>query len=68
MGIFLLSAHAQIWADAKALLEKVTIAYVNRHIQRWVTPSHLKQQMEGQNVGWSGAVGPPFGLWDKEPY
>jgi hypothetical protein len=68
MGIFLLSAHAQIGTDAKALAETVTIADVHRHIQRWVTPSQLKQQMEEQNVGWSGAVGPPFGPWDTEPY
>lgn len=68
MGCLCVSVHAQVAIDAKALAEKVAIADVHRHIQRWVTPIQLKQQMEEQNVGWSGAVGPPFGPWDTEPY
>ena len=68
IGLTWVSVHAQGGMDAKTLAEKVVIADVHRHIQRWVSPSQLKQQMEEQNVGWSGAVGPPFGPWDTEPY
>jgi hypothetical protein len=53
---------------SQALAAKVPIADVHRHVQRWVNPEQLKQQMQEQNVGWSGAVGAPFGPWDTEPY
>ncbi len=59
-------AHAQ--NASKELAEKVPIADVHRHVQRWVSPEQLKQQMQEQNVGWSGAVGAPFGPWDTAPY
>jgi len=59
-------AHAQ--TTSKELAETVPIADVHRHVQRWVSPEQLKQQMQDQNVGWSGAVGAPFGPWDTAPY
>lgn len=59
-------AHAQ--STSQALAEKVPIADVHRHVQRWVSPEQLKQQMQDQNVSWSGAVGAPFGPWDTAPY
>jgi predicted TIM-barrel fold metal-dependent hydrolase len=59
-------AHAQ--SASKDLAEKVPIADVHRHVQRWVSPEQLKQQMQEQNVSWSGAVGAPFGPWDTAPY
>ena len=59
-------AHAQ--TTSKELAETVPIADVHRHVQRWVSPEQLKQQMHDQNVGWSGAVGAPFGPWDAAPY
>ena len=59
-------AHAQ--NASKELAEKVPIADVHRHVQRWVSPEQLKQQMQEQNVGWSGGVGAPFGPWDTAPY
>ena len=65
-GVF--SASGQDLGSSKELAEKVPIADVHRHVQRWVSPSLLKRQMEENNVGWSGAVGPPFGPWDTEPY
>jgi hypothetical protein len=58
--------HAQ--NASKELAETVPIADVHRHVQRWVSPEQLKQQMQEQNVGWSGAVGAPFGPWDTAPY
>jgi hypothetical protein len=58
--------HAQ--SASKELAEKVPIADVHRHVQRWISPEQLKQQMQEQNVGWSGAVGAPFGPWDTTPY
>ena len=58
--------HAQ--NASKTLAEKVPIADVHRHVQRWVSAEQLKQQMQEQNVGWSGAVGAPFGPWDTAPY
>lgn len=67
-ALMLAVAHAQTSLSSKELAEKVPIADVHRHVQRWVSPSQLKQQMEEQNVAWSGAVGPPFGPWDTEPY
>jgi hypothetical protein len=59
-------AHAQ--SASQVLAEKVPIADVHRHVQRWVSPEQLKQQMQEQNIGWSGAVGAPFGPWDTAPY
>jgi len=59
---------AQAQNASQALAEKVPIADVHRHVQRWVSPEQLKQQMQEQNVGWSGAVGAPFGPWDTAPY
>jgi hypothetical protein len=59
---------AQAQNASKELAEKVPIADVHRHVQRWVSPEQLKQQMQEQNVGWSGAVGAPFGPWDTAPY
>lgn len=56
-------------ADAsKKLAQEVPIADVHRHVQRWVSPDLLKQQMEKNNVKWSGAVGAPFGPFDTLPY
>lgn len=63
---FVTSGYAQ--NVSQALAEKVPIADVHRHVQRWVSPEQLKQQMQEQNVGWSGAVGAPFGPWDTAPY
>lgn len=68
LSLILSSAFAQPQETSKALAQKVPLADVHRHVQRWVTPEQLKQQMEEQNVGWSGAVGAPFGPWDTEPY
>lgn len=59
-------AHAQ--SASQALAATVPLADVHRHVQRWVSPEQLKQQMQEQNVGWSGAVGAPFGPWDTAPY
>jgi predicted TIM-barrel fold metal-dependent hydrolase len=59
---------AQAQSASQALAEKVPIADVHRHVQRWVSPEQLKQQMQEQNIGWSGAVGAPFGPWDTAPY
>ena len=59
---------AQAQNASQALAEKVPIADVHRHVQRWVSREQLKQQMQEQNVGWSGAVGAPFGPWDTAPY
>jgi hypothetical protein len=36
--------HAQ--NTSKELAEKVPIADVHRHVQRWVSPEQLKQQMQ----------------------
>ena len=58
----------QAQTASKELAEKVPIADVHRHVQRWVSPEQLKQQMQEQNIGWSGAVGAPFGPWDTAPY
>jgi predicted TIM-barrel fold metal-dependent hydrolase len=58
----------QAQTTSKELAEKVPIADVHRHVQRWVSPEQLKQQMQEQNIGWSGAVGAPFGPWDTAPY
>jgi len=56
-------------ADAsKKLAREVPIADVHRHVQKWVSPELLKQQMEKNNVKWSGAVGAPFGPFDTTPY
>ena len=56
-------------ADAsKKLARDVPIADVHRHVQKWVSPELLKQQMERNNVKWSGAVGAPFGPFDTAPY
>ena len=62
------AAVAQAQNASKELAENVPIADVHRHVQRWVSPEQLKQQMQEQNVHWSGAVGAPFGPWDTEPY
>ena len=53
---------------AKKLAQEVPIADVHRHVQRWVSPDLLRQQMEKNNVKWSGAVGAPFGPFDTAPY
>ena len=53
---------------AKKLAQEVPIADVHRHVQRWVSPDLLRQQMEKNNVRWSGAVGAPFGPFDTAPY
>lgn len=53
---------------SKKLAQEVPIADVHRHVQKWVSPDLLKQQMEKTNVKWSGAVGAPFGPFDTAPY
>lgn len=53
---------------SKKLAQEVPIADVHRHVQKWVSPELLKQQMEKHNVAWSGAVGAPFGPFDTTPY
>ena len=53
---------------SKKLAQEVPIADVHRHVQKWVSPDLLKQQMEQNNVKWSGAVGAPFGPFDTSPY
>lgn len=53
---------------SKKLAQDVPIADVHRHVQKWVSPELLKQQMEKTNVKWSGAVGAPFGPFDTAPY
>ena len=37
---------------AKKLAQEVPSADVHRHVQRWVSPDLLKQQMEKNNVKW----------------
>lgn len=54
--------------SSKKLAQEVPIADVHRHVQRWVSPELLRQQMEKNNVRWSGAVGAPFGPFDTTPY
>lgn len=61
-------AIAQPAPGSAALAASVRLADVHRHVQRWVTPAQLDEQMRANNVGWSGAVGPPFGPWDTQPY
>jgi Amidohydrolase len=63
-----LSCIAEDTESSKKLAQEVPIADVHRHVQRWVSPELLKQQMEKSNVRWSGAVGAPFGPFDTTPY
>jgi len=53
---------------SKKLAQEIPIADVHRHVQNWVSPELLKEQMEKNNVRWSGAVGAPFGPYDISPY
>jgi hypothetical protein len=65
---FSLSVFAEDGEASKKLAQEVPIADVHRHVQRWIPPDLLKQQMEKNNVKWSGAVGAPFGPYDTSPY
>lgn len=62
------SALADQVDASKKLAQEVPIADVHRHVQRWVSPQLLQQEMEKNNVKWSGAVGAPFGPFDTSPY
>jgi len=68
----IIAFSSPIFADdadvARKLARDVPIADVHRHVQKWVSPELLKQQMEKLNVKWSGAVGAPFGPFDTTPY
>lgn len=57
-----------VFADSKKLAQEVPIADVHRHVQSWVSPQQLKEEMSSHNVRWSGAVGAPFGPFDTSPY
>lgn len=50
--------------DASSLM----IVDVHRHVQRWVSPSELEEEMKALNIGWAGGVGAPYGPWDTQPY
>lgn len=72
LAFSLISLSFSVFADdietSKKLAQEVPIADVHRHVQKWVSPDLLKQQMERNNVKWSGAVGAPFGPFDTTPY
>jgi hypothetical protein len=60
--------YSQDFELSKKLAQEIPIADVHRHVQNWVSPELLKEQMEKNNVQWSGAVGAPFGPFDTRPY
>lgn len=54
-------------ASAEAT-NQLMLVDVHRHVQKWISPSKLKAEMEEFNIGWSGGVGAPFGPFSTEPY
>ena len=54
--------------DSTKLSKTVPIADIHRHVNKFVSPSKLLEQMKANNIGWSGAVGPTEWQTDSDPY
>lgn len=61
-------AAAENYQDPTKLSKSVPIADIHRHVNKFVSPSTLAEQMKANNVGWSGAVGPTEWQTDPGPY
>lgn len=68
-AVIFLCARGTAAQDAKSFdASTLMIVDVHRHVQRWVSPSQLKAEMQEMNIGWAGGVGAPYGPWDTQPY
>jgi Amidohydrolase len=54
--------------DPIKLARSVPIADIHRHLNKFVSPAALAEQMKANNIGWSGAVGPYEWQTDQDPY
>ncbi|QWD74259.1 amidohydrolase family protein [Polynucleobacter sp. TSB-Sco08W16] len=68
LPIFVLAATDVNSQDPLKLAKIVPIADVHRHVNKFVSPAALAEQMNANNIGWSGAVGPYEWQTDRDPY
>jgi hypothetical protein len=68
LSFIILAATDSGLQDPIKLAKSVPIADIHRHVNKFVSPSTLAEQMKANNVGWSGAVGPTEWQTDPNPY
>lgn len=66
---FIVSAAAENPSqDPIKIARTVPIADIHRHVNKFVSPSKLAEQMQANNIRWSGAVGPTEWQTEIDPY